>query len=121
MADFGPWCNIPLLQGELGVEYHEVQPVARKEAERVLESGDPARIIDTLLGLAYFDADWLWVQQQCLRLAGYDDEYVRGAVAQCLAHLARIHRALDLSAALPVLRRLQADPSSWVVSHANLA
>lgn len=65
-----------------------------------------------LLSLAFHDPDWRWVQEQCLHYAKHRSVAVRGQAALCLGHLARIHRALDLKVAMPVLRELASKPET---------
>ena len=92
-----------------GLRYQEPSPLSRTEAERRLRSDDPAVVCPGLVDVAFYEPDWRWVQEHCLRLADSVDPNVRGIAATCLGHLARIHRTLDLERALPVLRRLQHD------------
>lgn len=51
----------------MGLEYHEIFPMERADVERLLNSGNQQAIIDALLGAAFYDADWRWVQATCLR------------------------------------------------------
>lgn len=54
------------------------------------------RILETLLGAAYYDSDWRWVQGVCLRFLDHANLGVRSNAAICIGHIARIHRNLDL-------------------------
>ncbi len=92
-----------------GLRYQELAPLSRAEAERRLLSDDPAVVCQALVDVAFYEPDWRWVQEHCLRLADSVDPSLRGIAATCLGHLARIHRTLDMDRALPVLRRLQQD------------
>jgi hypothetical protein len=40
------------------MEYHEVLPISRSEAERLLGGGNDAANIDALLRCAFHDTDW---------------------------------------------------------------
>jgi hypothetical protein len=103
------------------MRYREVLPISRQEAEASLVSDDSDRVIGALLSLAYFDEDLRWVEAQCVRLATHSDEYVRGTVATCLMHLARIHGTLDWQLVGSPLEALRADRSEWVSEQADAA
>jgi hypothetical protein len=62
-----------------------------------------------LLALALHDEDWRWVQNLSLELINDPDPAMRGTAVLALAHLARIHRKLDLDKVLPELKRLKHD------------
>jgi hypothetical protein len=82
----------------------------RAELERLFESGNERAIIDGLLSAAFYDADWRWVQNVCLRFLGHPAKWVRWNAATCLGHIARIHRKLETELVLPRLLALRADP-----------
>lgn len=48
--------------------------------------------------------------QICLALSVHPNREVRGVVATCIGHLARLHRDLDLSQADSALTRISEDP-----------
>jgi hypothetical protein len=87
--------------------YHNVEPIARADAEAALRSGDPSKVCNALVGIAFHDPDWQWVQHWCLRLIDDPDSDVRGLAATCLGHIARIHKTLDESLARGVLERVR--------------
>lgn len=93
------------------MRYHEVQPMSRADEQAAFATEDTNRVIDALLSAAYYDPDWRWVQEQCLRFARHRDAALRRAAIICLGHLARIHRRLDTAAVLPVLDELAGDPA----------
>lgn len=90
--------------------YHEVGPITRTEALRELASDDPLRIARALVSVALHEPELGWAQQQCEKYASHPAADVRGVVATCLGHLARIHRRLDLTTATPLLQQLAQDP-----------
>jgi hypothetical protein len=94
------------------MEYREPSPVERKLAERLLYSDDPDRIRETLVALAFYEPDWQWVQEECLRLTNHENWSIRAVAATCLGHLARVHRRLDLNRVLPRLEELKAEAST---------
>jgi hypothetical protein len=67
--------------------------------------------------VALTETDWKWVQEACLVQAKSADWSTRAVAATCLAHIARIHRALDFDSALPALYALRDDPRT--VAYAN--
>jgi hypothetical protein len=93
------------------MEYHEVLPICRSEAERLLGSGNETAIIQALLSSAYHDADWPWVQNHCVQLLEHSEPDVRRIAVICFGHIARIHRTLDLALVLPKLWTLKEDAS----------
>ena len=91
-------------------EYHEPKPYNRADAVRALRAEDPATICAALVGVAFHEPDWRWVQGECVRLATHPDVGVRGTVATCFGHLARIHGTIDLPVVEPTLAELAGDP-----------
>ena len=100
----------------LSVEYHEVLPMSREEAERLLRSGNESAMIRALLSSAYHDPDWRWVQGRCISCLDDAPLNVRRMATTCLGHIARIHRTLDTETVLLKLTELKTDPSisGWV-------
>jgi hypothetical protein len=82
----------------------------RADRERLFESGNEKAIIDGLLSSAFYDGDWRWVQNTCLRFLGHPAKWVRWNAATCLGHIARIHRKLETEIVLPKLLALREDP-----------
>jgi hypothetical protein len=76
----------------------------------MLASGSQEQITDALVGLAYHEQDWRWVQSQCLRFLSSADPDVRGLAATCLGHIARILGRVDKELVLPALQPLLTDP-----------
>jgi hypothetical protein len=91
--------------------YQEIFPMSRPELERLTDSGNDSAIIEGLLSAAYYDPDWRWVQNLCLRFLSSPDTGIRSNAATCLGHIARIHRQLDTETVTPRLRELLDDPS----------
>jgi hypothetical protein len=104
---------------ERQLQYEEVLPINRRDAEATLASGSADAIVHALLRSAYHDPDWRWVQEQCIRLSRHADPDVRGIAVLCLGHLARIHRRLDVDRALPVVHAGLADADPTVAGHAE--
>jgi len=93
-----------------GLEYLKVVERDRLQIEILLRSNEAADIRDALLSAAYYDPDWQWVQNQCLKFSRHHDKNVRWIAATCFGHLARIHRQLDLEVVLKRLVEMKSDP-----------
>lgn len=93
------------------MEYHEAFRIERPDIERMLESGDETGTADALLSAAFYDQDWRWVQNTCLRLLDHPATVVRWNAAMCLGHIARIHKHLDAAIVIPTLQALKSDQS----------
>ena len=61
-----------------------------------LDEGDGPTRSRALLSLAHFDNDWRWFRTFACPLLDDRDDGARATAALCFAHLARIHRVLDL-------------------------
>jgi hypothetical protein len=94
------------------MRYQNVPPISRNEARAAFRSGSEAAIRAALLSITYHDEDWRWIQEQLLRFARHRNSSIRSLAGLCFGHVARIHRALDLDAVLPVLSELARDPET---------
>jgi len=94
--------------------YEEPRAYNRAEAAEAVRSQDAAVVSRALVGVAFYDEDWGWVQSQCVLLAKHPSPAVRCVAATCLGHLARIHGQLDREIVNPVLDSLAADPDPTV-------
>jgi hypothetical protein len=94
------------------MKYREPEPIPRAEAQEILKGDDEVALCRTLVGVAFHDPDWRWVQGECLRLLAHPASGVRGLAAVCLGHVARIHGQLDRDIVEPALRRLTKDPEA---------
>ncbi|HWT93297.1 MAG TPA: hypothetical protein VN238_09895 [Solirubrobacteraceae bacterium] len=90
--------------------YHDAEPADREVFERALTSGDEETAAHALVGLAFHDPDWRWVQDHCLALIADPASPLRRLAATCLSHLARIHRTHDADRVMPVLRAMAEEP-----------
>ncbi|HLM00599.1 MAG TPA: hypothetical protein VK400_06055 [Pyrinomonadaceae bacterium] len=89
--------------------YHRVLPIDRAEVEAAFASGDSRRICDALVSAAFYDSDWLWVQDKCLHFVDSSFPDARRLSIVCFGHLARIHGKLEMNKVLPVLEKLRDD------------
>jgi hypothetical protein len=90
--------------------YHQPRSITGEEAESAFASDDSAVIALALVNVAFYDPDWQWVQEKCVRYTRHYVAAVRQIAVTCLGHVVRIHRYLDLEIVLPVLDQLSQDP-----------
>ena len=87
-------------------------PLTKDTALKALASGDTLQRCQALVALAFYEADWHWVQE--LNLALLLDEHealeVRGLAATCLGHVARIHQKLDKNRVIGILNTFLPHP-----------
>ena len=99
--------------------HEEPRRYTRDEAIAAFDSEDAVVVARALVGVSFYDADWRWVQSQCVRLSTHPSPNVRGLVVTCFGHIARIHRVIDRQVVDPVLDRLAADPDPSVSGRVN--
>ena len=95
--------------------YRPLEPLGRREAEEVFRQGLPMEVGHALFRLAWYEQDWKWVRDTCLRYLASEHERVRYAAAECLSDLARSHPDPTW---VPLLSRFRAqlnDPEPSVV------
>jgi hypothetical protein len=93
------------------MQYEELVPMSREDAaEAFARNDDTYSICYSLLCIALHDPDWRWALPQVMRFIMHPNPEVRGVAVSCIGYLARIHRSLDVTAVLPMLRTLQSDP-----------
>jgi hypothetical protein len=94
------------------MQYRDLQPIERVDAEAALASRDPEVVCDALLRLALHDPEWEWVEEKSIEMARSELPAVRGCAATALGHLARIHRRNHYASVVAALRRLLQDPET---------
>jgi len=90
--------------------YYKVVPYSPKEAEAVFAKGNSEEISYALLGLAYYEPDWKYVRDLCIKFLSDENSKNHSTAAICLGHLARIHRNPELRNVIPILKGFLADP-----------
>ncbi len=89
--------------------YAPPTPLSRADAEAALQSTDAAALGQTLIDIAYFEADGAWALAQALAFTRHADEDVANAATSAIGHIARIHRSLDMAEAILRLEELRAN------------
>jgi hypothetical protein len=90
--------------------FDDVRPMDRQAAAAALASDDTTHICHALIAVALYEADWRWVQEQCLTLLASTEAEISGLAATCLGHLARIHGQLDRARVIRALQERRSDP-----------
>ena len=89
---------------ERALKYQAITPLDKAEAGKMLLSGDEESIMMALLGAAEGDAEWRWVQEQCLRFINDPRETVARGAVMALGNLARHEGQLDLDIVVPAIK-----------------
>lgn len=92
------------------LQYEEIHPISRADAEAAFASGDGRKINLALIGLGLYDPDWEWVQTRAARFFSNADEIVVCGAILCVAHSARLAGRAETTTVLPALLELHADP-----------
>jgi hypothetical protein len=93
------------------MQYEELDPISHDEAADTFRRDDDTyATCRSLLCLALHDEDWRWTLDQILHFVTHPHPEVRGVAVASIGYLVRIHRGIDVRAALPSLYALQADP-----------
>jgi hypothetical protein len=102
------------------MQYDYLGPIARSEAEAILDNGNEEDVSLVLIRLALNDPDPSYVQEICLALSSDPRVWVRRNCATCFGHLARLHRTLDLTRVMPILLSLSTDEDTKGWAEASL-
>lgn len=93
------------------LKYEPVHPLGKEALIAQLESEDPKIVAEALYSAAYYEEDWRWVQDQCLRCVSSPQVPIRWAAATCLGNLAAFRRPLDVQRVIPALEAATQDPT----------
>lgn len=93
------------------MNYEELAPISRDEATEVFHRADDARsLCQSLVRVALHEDDWRWALDRITAFLLDPNPEVRGVAVASIGYLVRIHRAIDVSIALPKLHALECDP-----------
>jgi len=87
--------------------------------EKLLDSGEPSKVTDTLLYIAYNISDVEWAEKQLMRMANDSDDDISGLALTCLGHLARINGKIDKNIVIPFLKEKVLNSNKMVSSRAE--
>jgi len=79
------------------------QEYSREQILIDLQSNDIKIICNALLGVAFYESDWHWAQNQCLAFLQNNDNDIKRISVTCLGHIARIHGKIDRKKVMPIL------------------
>lgn len=86
-------------------ELQQPKRISRTEAAKMLTSNNYKDICDALISITYYDQDWRWCQDECLKYLNHKNKFVSGLAAICLGHIARIHKKLDKEKVIMELKK----------------
>jgi hypothetical protein len=76
---------------------------SKKQILEQLKSNKVSIVTNALLYATFNFNDWVWVQDECLKLVNNQNIDIKGLSVTCLGHLARIHSSIDKEKVLPIL------------------
>ena len=96
----------------MSLEYYSSDDIDRETFLAVVERNESLPLREAMISAAFHIDDWKWLQGQFVELLAHDDPWVRKVAATCLAHVARIHRRLDVALVRPLIEVLLEDPET---------
>ena len=96
------------------LKYEPIPQLTAGEIAAAILRDDPYELHVAVLAAALYAEDRTWAERLCARLAKHRDAGVRACAIQGFGHLARIHGALDLELAAPLIKAAFSDPD-WNV------
>ncbi|MDR2905201.1 MAG: MBL fold metallo-hydrolase [Helicobacteraceae bacterium] len=77
--------------------------LSKEQVLEHLKSNEVSTVTNALLYATLNFNDWIWIQDECLKLANHQNVDIKGLAVTCLGHLARIHSSINKAKVLPVL------------------
>jgi hypothetical protein len=96
------------------LKYSEPKPFSRQEALEILEGKNIKQICDVLIGITFHGNDRKWIESILINNSKHNHPDVRGLVATCIGHVARIFGKLSSKTMMPILRNLLKDSNDYV-------
>jgi hypothetical protein len=96
----------------MNLEYYKSEDIDRDEFLAAIERNESLPLREAMISAAFHIDDWEWLQGRYVELLGHDDPWVRKVAATCLAHVARIHRRLDVAVVRPLIESLLENPET---------
>ena len=84
--------------------YQHIFPIDRPVAERKFSTNEAEEICYAMISVALYEQDWKWAQDKCLYFLMSDNPEISGLAANCLGHIARIHRQIEKDKVVPLLQ-----------------
>jgi hypothetical protein len=92
------------------MEYQEITPITKQEAEKAFSSNDSEKICTALVAISFYEEDWKWAQDKCLGFLESEGYEFSSLAATCLGHIARVHGKLEKDKVMQALNRHINDP-----------
>jgi len=77
------------------MKYQEVLPINKNDAERIFASDNLEKIREALVAVSFYEEDWKWAQDECLKFLSHENNIISGLAATCLGHIARVHGKIE--------------------------
>ncbi len=87
------------------MEFKSVKPIDKATAESMLRSKEDQLICEALLSLSFYERDWRFVQNICLKFLDSENTKIVGLAATCLGHIARINHTIDKDVVVTALNK----------------
>ena len=94
--------------------YRQHSVWSHEAVEQALQANDPATLLQAVIAVAMYDADWQYAQSLCIRLSSHPHFNVRGNAVLGFGHVARVHRRLDRAVVQPIIVAALQDPDEFV-------
>ena len=84
-------------------KYKQPAVWTHQAVEQALQADDSAALLQAVIGVAMYDADWQYAQSLCIRLSAHPHFNVRGNAVLGFGHIARVHGHLDRVLVQPII------------------
>ena len=91
------------------LKFKNPEQLNRHQLKEIFLAGSTDEICSALVAMAFYDEDWKWSQDQCLRFLEHPEWEIRAVAATCLGHIARIHSRLDKELVEQLLKKHMSD------------
>ena len=92
---------------------------SHEAVEQALQANDSEVLLQAVVGIAMYDADWQYAQDLCVRLSSHSHFNVRGNAVLGFGHIARVHGRLDRALVQPIIVAALQDPDEYVRGHGH--
>lgn len=93
--------------------YEPVPKIGRRAIKKAMAANDVDMLRLAALAASLYE-DGEWAQEICIRLAVYEDSWVRSNAMTGFSHIARISGSLDKDSVKPVIEKCLGDEDSGV-------
>jgi hypothetical protein len=97
--------------------YVEIPEWTRDAVERTLRDDNPEMLLQAVIAVSMYYADWRYAQDLCVQLSSHWHFNVRGNAILGFGHIARVHGQLDRALVQPIIEAALRDTDDYVRSH----